>query len=43
MTIEVKLKMKKYNMILIGRLQKYQLYHQVNLVSISYWRRDITI
>ena len=31
----LRLEMKNYNMILIERLQKYQLYHQVKLISMN--------
>ena len=33
--MKIKLEMKNYNMILIERLQKYQLYHQVKLISMN--------
>ena len=36
MTIEVKLKMKNYNMILIERLQKYRLYRQAKIDKYEY-------
>ena len=45
MSIEDKLKMKNYNMPLIERLRKYQLYHQVKLINMNtllvkkYYRR----
>ena len=45
MTIEDHIKMKNYNMTLIERLQKYQLYHQVKLINMNtlpvkkYYRR----
>ena len=35
MTIENKLKMKNYNMILIEKQQKYLLYHQAKLISMN--------
>ena len=35
MTIEDQIKDEKYNMILIERLQKYQLYHRVKLKSMN--------
>ena len=31
----IRLRMKKYNMILIGKLQKYQPYHQAKLISMN--------
>ena len=33
--MKIRLEMKNYNMILIERLQKYQLYHQVKLISMN--------
>ena len=35
MTIEDQIKDEKYNMTLIERQQRYQLYHQVNLISMN--------
>ena len=35
MTIEDQIKMKNYNMTLIEKLQKYQHYHQVNLINMN--------
>ena len=35
MTIDDQLRMKNCNMILTGKLQKYQSYHQAELISIS--------
>ena len=35
MTVEDRLKMKNYNMMLIERLQKYLLYHQANLINMN--------
>ena len=35
MTIDVSLEMKNYNMILIEKLQKYQLCHQAKLISMN--------
>ena len=34
--MSIKLKVKNFNMALIGRQQKYQLYHQVNLIKYEY-------
>ena len=31
----IRLKMKRYNMILIDKLQKYQPYHQAKLISMN--------
>ena len=35
MTLEDQIRDENYNMILIERLQKYQLYHQAKLVSMN--------
>ena len=35
MTIEDQIRDENYNIILIERLQKYQLYHQVELISMN--------
>ena len=35
MTIEDQIKMKNYNMILIEKPRKYQLYHQVKLINMN--------
>ena len=35
MTIKIKLKMKNYNMILIEKSRKHQLYHQVKLINMN--------
>ena len=35
MTIDDQIKMKNYNVILIEKLQIYQLYHQANLISMN--------
>ena len=35
MTIQDQIRDKKYNMILKEKLQKYQLYHQVKLISMN--------
>ena len=39
----IRLEMKNYNMILIERLHKYQLYHQVKLISMNILYEDIAI
>ena len=33
--MKIKLKIKNYNMILIDRLQKYQLYHQAKVINVN--------
>ena len=35
MTTEIRLEMKNYNMILIERLEKYQLYYPVKLINMN--------
>ena len=35
MTVEIRIEMKNYNIILIERLQKYQLYHQAKSTNMN--------